>query len=376
MIKIAIDNSPLKTGHGVRGVGVNTRELINSLKNTAGKDFSVSPENINEIDASKFDIIHLTHFNPFFISVPFKKLRAKTLLTIHDLIPLRYPGEYPPGLRGKFRFFLQKIFLKHIDAFLTISETSKKDIQKYLNIDPKKIYVVLLAAKKIFKKVGDEKKLDIVGKKYKLPSEFVLYVGDVNYNKNILTLIKACKEIEIPLVIVGKKAKEIEGMGMELMDIKGPKDWFRFLLGKPHPELAHYKKIVDEFDSGEIIRTGFVSDEDLVALYNLATCYVQPSFCEGFGLSVLEAQACGTPVVASRIGAHKEVAGEGCLYFNPRSTDSLVKMLKKVIGQGQSTRLDLSKKGLRNAKKFSWEKTAKEVLDVYSKLSKDICKDN
>lgn len=350
-IKVAIDSGPLKSGHSVRGIGTHTSELLQALK-LQGVDFGKE-------DLSKFDIVHYSWFHPFFVSLPWKKPRnVKIVLTIHDLIPLIYPKHYPGGIKGGIRLAINKFLIrKNVDAIITISETSKKDICRFLGVSPDKVHVIYLAPRKIFKKpeVGE---LTKVKEKYQLPEKFALYVGDVNYNKNIPNLIKACKIAKIPLVICGKQAFEVEGLGKEdLSMLQGPKDWIRYLFGKPHPELAHFKELLKEFKGNrKIIRLGFVPDFDLAAIYNLASFYVQPSFYEGFSLPILEALACGIPVVASRIQVHVEIAQGAAVFVNPKEPKDFVKGFNRL------------KKNPKLPRKYSWEITAGQTLDVYKFL--------
>lgn len=352
-MRIAIDAGPLTSGHKVRGVGFYTKSLIKAL----GK-------NVEAIDArtanlTKYDLIHIPYFNPFLFSFPENISNYKFAVTIHDLIPLIYLKHYSPGIRGKLNFLKQKMILKKAKAIITDSETSKKDIVRFLGIKQDKIHVVRLAAGKNFKKISSTSILYSIEVKYKLPKEFVLYVGDINYNKNIPNLIKACKIAKITLVIVGKQALDIEELGQDLKILKGPRDWMRYILGRPHPELAHYNQLVKEFKSNKnIIRLGFVSDDDLVAIYNLATVYCQPSFYEGFGLPVLEAIACGVPVVAAKTQALVELAEGAAVFVNPNDPEDIARGFKKRIENPKLPR------------EYSWEKTAKETLEVYRKCLK------
>lgn len=305
-MKVAIDTSPLSSGHKVRGIGFYTKSLIEVLgKRVEGVDFS-------KADLSKYNIAHFTSFHPFFVSLPlFKPKGTKFILTIYDLIPLIYPEHYLPGIRGKIKFWINRFLIrKNVDAIITISETSKKDICRFLGIDPDRVYVTYLAPRKIFKKLKIENLKLKIAKKYRLPVFFALYVGDVNYNKNIPGLIEMCKDAGITLVIAGKQAKEIRDRDRDLS----------------HAELGHLKNL----DWSNVITLGFVADEDLVALYNLADVYIQPSLYEGFSLSPLEAKACGTWVIATRIQAHVEI--------------------------------------LESGREYSWEKTAKDTLEVYAKV--------
>lgn len=246
------------------------------------------------------------------------------------------------------RFWIQKFFLKNIDAVITISETSKKDICRFLGIHPNKVHVIYLAPKKIFRQITNESLLSSVKKKYDLPEKFALYVGDVNYNKNIPTLIKACKIAKIPLVICGKQAVEIDSKDLN------------------HSELAHLRNI--NFDG--VLKLGFVSDSDLVAIYNLATLYCQPSLYEGFGFPLLEAFACGTPVVASKTQALVEIGEGGALFANPNDAEDFAKKIARLT-EDKETREQLVNTGKVIVKNFSWEKTARETLDVYKKVYED-----
>lgn len=369
-MKVAIDSGPLTSGHRVRGVGAYTRELIHALeqKSKRMKWLRIKAVDFAKADLSKFDLVHYPYFNPHLITLPFSK-PTKIVVTIHDLIPLIYPKNYPPGLRGNLRFFIQKYLAKKVDRVITVSETSKKDIVRFLGIPAEKINVIYEAPRKVFREleIGNWK-LEIA-KRYGLPRRFVLYVGDVNYNKNILGLIKACRVAELPLVIVGKQALEMEEQGVGLDILVGPKDWLRFLFNIPHPELAHYKQLLDEIGGGQkIVRTGFVPDEDLVAIYNLAAVYCQPSFYEGFGLPVLEAMACGTPVVASKKQALVEMVEGAALFADPEDVKGMAGNISKLIKSSQ-LRAALIRKGKKRASEFSWEKTARETLEVYKKVA-------
>lgn len=302
-MKVAFDLGVNPSLDVARGIGVHTKTLIEELRKLPKEELEIVA------DPGSADVIHYTKFNPFFLSLPIFKSRKKLVLTIHDLIPLIYPRHYPPGVRGKIFFLINKYLVKkNVDAIITISETSKRDICRFLDIKPQKVNVIYLAPRSIFKKLEAGGWKQEAKKRYKLPDTFALYVGDVNYNKDILGLIEMCKDAGIPLVIAGKQAKEIENLNLD------------------HPELSHLKGL----DWTNVIRLGFVPDEDLVGLYNLADVYIQPSLYEGFALPILEAKACGTWVIASRIPTHIEI--------------------------------------LETNRKYSWEKTAKETLEVYENL--------
>lgn len=368
MIHVAIDESPLVSGHAARGIGVHTKELIQGINDLENESVKLEVVDFISTDLSKYDLVHYPFFHPFFPTLP-RNCPTKLIVTIHDLIQLIYPIQYSPGLKGKLRYLKQKQLIKKVDGIVTISETSKKDIIRFLNINPQKIKVINLAPKTIYKKLSmNPTFVSEIRKKHKLPSKFVLYVGDINYNKNIPNLISACKIIKIPLVIVGKQALEIESAAGSMKNLSGPRDWIRFLIGKPHPEIAHYSKLLSEFENNtNIIRTGFAADEELVAIYNLAAVYCQPSLYEGFGFPVLEAMACETPAVVARTNALVEIAGDAALVADPEDPKDIGNKIKLVLSN-RSLANDLIEKGKKRVKMFSWKKTAQETIDFYRQV--------
>lgn len=334
MKKIGIVTSPLSTGHKVRGVGFYTSRLLSSLKLLAP---SHNLE-IVETDLGACDLIHYPFFDLFTPTLPLFPLK-KTVVTVHDVVPLEFPEIYKPGVRGGLNLLLQKSALKNVNMVITDSFASVKSIQRELNILPEKIRLIYLAADSMFKPIQDKKLLQQTINKFHLPKKFILYVGDINWNKNIATLLKASAAINMPVVIVGKQALEIESMDTN------------------HPELQHLLE-VKKLLSQHVLRLGFVTNSELVDLYNLATVYCQPSFAEGFGLPVLEALACDTPVVCSRTHSLPEIGGNAVNYFDPHNVQELSEVLQGPYAKDRQ----------QQANKFSWEKTALETIFVYEEV--------
>lgn len=348
-MKIAIDISPLKSGHylqhRVRGTGFYLQNLQASLeKYYPEKNYIYFKR--GDLLEGKIDVIHYPYFEPFFLTLPvFSK--NKKVVTVHDLTPLAFPNHFKPGLKGKLKWQIQKLALKNADAIITDSESSKKDIIKYAGVTAERISVVYLAAGEEFKMINDKGlMIKEIRRKYKLPEKFALYVGDVTWNKNLPRLIKAVSKINVPLVMVGKALIDKE------IDMQNP--WNRDLVEVQ--ELARENK--------NVFRLGFVSSKDLVALYNAATLFVMPSIYEGFGLPVLEAMSCGCPVVASKEGSLAEVVGTAGKYVDPYDINSIVNGINEVFNS-PSLQKELSQKGIIQSKKFTWQKTAKETMDVY-----------
>ena len=368
-MKVAIDERPLKSGDSVRGIGVNTREIIEALLkfNPKGSKIQINVVDFGKADLSKYDLVHYTNFHPYFITLPLKK-PTKILVTIHDLIPLVCPKNYPAGLKGNFRFLVQKQLIKNVDGILTISQTSKKDIVRFLNVDPKKVHVSYLATRATINNMKSKKDyLRSVQRKYNLPNKFILYVGDVNYNKNIPTLIEAAKICGTTLVICGKQAADLKFAKDNLKVIKGPRDYLRFLFNKPHPELAHFKMIEILFKENNVIRTGFVSDRELSAIYSCASVFVQPSYYEGFGFCVLEAMSCDVPVVVSRTNALTEIAGDAALVCDPHDKIDMAEKIRLAMADSD-IRAELIRKGEKRTREFLWEKTALETINIYKDI--------
>lgn len=342
-MRVAVVSGASKQNDSVRGIGAHSSELFKAFERNKDKDVEIQEVGQND-DLSKYDVVHFSVFRPFFISLPFFKPRnTKFVLTIHDLHPLIYPDHFPSGLKGGIKFLINRFLIwKNVDSIITISETSKKDICRFLGINPTMVNVVYLGPKDAHKIVKDKRTLVKIKEKYNLPDKFVFYLGDINYNKNIPTLVKACAQANIKLVIVGKQAKEIENMNLD------------------HPEVVHLKNV----DFSKTTRLGFVSDEEANIMLNLATCLVQPSYYEGFGLSVIHAFASGCPVIASRTQVLVEVGGEACVYFDPNNTNELSEKIKSFV-EDKNLRDEYIKKGLTRVKMFSWEKAAKETLEVY-----------
>lgn len=349
-MKIALDISPLHKEkylqHRVRGTGFYIRSLKDAFMEYFPRNnyvFFTKGEKL----PNNLDVVHFPYFEPFFLSLPFIK-NCKNVVTVHDLTPLVFPEHFPSGIRGRIKWFFQKIALQKVDAIITDSKSSKNDIIKYTNIPDEKVHVVYLAADKQFRQVNNDKRKHELKKKYHLPEEFVLYVGDVTWNKNLPRLLTAMENVGVPIVMVGKALKEVN------FDKNNP--W--------NSDVAIVQKMAK--DNKEIILLGFVPTEELVLLYNVATVFAMPSLYEGFGLPILEAMSCGCPVVTTRGGSLKEVAGDAAVYVNAYNPIDITKGIQEIL-ENRSKREYLRQKGFVQVKKFSWKKTAQDTMKVYEK---------
>lgn len=349
-MRIAIDHSPIsegsKTLHKIRGTGFYTKHLIAALVKYHPENeyiFLTPGEKIEK----KVDIYHYPYFEPFFLSLPIRK-PGKTVVTIHDVTPLVFPQDFPVGIKGRLKLGIQKILIKRVDSIITDSQSSKNDIEKILHIPSSKVFSIPLACSDTYKQINISKaKKEEILKKYNIPENFILYVGDATPNKNLKRLVDACSELGIPLVMVGGAlVKKVES----------------------HPwnkDLIYVQNKASE--DKNIFLLGFVSDEDLALLYNMAAVFVFLSFYEGFGLPILEAASCGAPIVASHAGSIPEVIGEAALFVDPFDLISIKREIKQVF-VNSSLQKELSKKALKQAKKFSWKETADRTVKIYEKI--------
>jgi len=351
-MNIAIDTSSLKEGnflsHRVRGTGFyieNLKRAIQQYYPDNQYTFFIRGEKLPK----NIDLVHYPYFEPFFRTLPIIK-RYKTVVTVHDLTPLVFPKYFPIGIKGSVKWQIQKLALKSADSIITDSECSKNDIIKHTEVSPSRIHVVHLAASGEFKEIKSSKlKVKSLREKYSLPDKFVLYVGDVTWNKNLPRLIEAVKKINVTLVMVGSALVQND------FDRSNP--W--------NQDLLKVQKMVE--NDKRIIRLGFVPTEDLVSIYNLATVFAMPSFYEGFGLPILEAMSCGCPVVTTKEGSIPEVAGDAAYYVNAYDVNSIASGINKVFSD-QKLQEELFLKGLKQAEKFSWKKTAEDTVRMYERI--------
>lgn len=229
---------------------------------------------------------------------------------------------------------------KKADRIITISEFTKKDLVKTYNIDPDKIIVAHCAVdSRTFKKTRISSSIK---KKYNLPNRYLLYLGTVEPRKNITKLVKAYSSLpqaikeQFPLVLAG-------GGGWNDREIKYAID--------------------RASKSSSIILPGYIEEDDIPALYSGAELFLYPSHFEGFGMQILEAMACGTPVITANNSSLPEVGGDAAYYVDDSSVESIKKGIEKLLSE-PGLREVLVKRGKHQIKKFSWEKSAQKIIDA------------
>lgn len=271
---------------------------------------------------------------PFFLP---KSCVAVPLIT--DLAVYRMPEVYKAS-----RVFLWKLQYQYVkrraNFFLTISQFSKDEIVKILGVEPERIHVVPCACSEQMRCIEEPLGIDNVKQKYGLTEPFVLFVGNSNPRKNLNRLMEAFD-----------KAKE-QGIPHQLI-IAGEQGW-KFNREEALQGLKHRE---------DIRFIGFVPDEDMPALYSATSLFAFPTLYEGFGIPVIEAQACGAPVLTSNCSSLPEVGGDAAVYVDPYNVGDICEGILRIL-QNDELQNDLVQKGYENAKRFSWQKSAELLNEI------------
>ena len=290
------------------------------------------------------DVFWSPHYN-----VPVLPIRTrKRLVTIHDVFHLAYYHT----LSWKQKVYASLIFrvaARLSNAIITVSTFSKQEIVRFLPVSSSKIGVICNGINhQLFYPIQDQALREKVKQKHQLPARFILFVGNVKPHKNLMMLVQAFAQLaseEMHLVIVGKK----DGF------VTGDASLFNYLQQ-------------DESLNKRVHFTGFVAEEDLPVIYNLATLFVFPSLYEGFGLPPLEAMACGCPVLVSDQASVPEVCGEAAQYMNPYSVADMREALQRALTLSPTDKQLLINRGLEQVKRFQWTETVAQHVRLMQNL--------
>ena len=293
-----------------------------------------------DIKIKQNKLLTYTMYNFFNFTIP-KNIKGKVIVTIYDTVFFSAP-ETMGDMKAISEY---KYAAERSDLILTISESAKSDIIKHFNVDEKKIEIVTpgIDLEKYLHNYTDIE-LENVRKKYKLPENYILYLGTIEPRKNIERTIKAFikykKEVkdDLKFVIVGGKGWKYDNI-MKLIESMGT----------------------------DIILTGYIDEEDKIPIYKLAQIFAFPSLYEGFGMPVLEAMAAGVPVITSNVSSLPEVAGDAAILVNPLNEDEIFEAYKKILSD-KKLQLEMIEKGLEQAKKFEWKESAKVLEQIYEKM--------
>ncbi len=282
----------------------------------------------------KADLYHSAYYlMPYFTGIP-------ALLTLYDLIPLLFPEHSTLRARRLFRL-ATRLALRATRHALAISEATRRDFLARFPLQPEQITAIPLAADPAFAPQPPTVSAAL-RVHHPLPEQFVLYVGSNKPHKNLVRLVEAWAMVqaEVPaytLVIAGA--------------------WL-----PQHPEARQNAQVLGIAD--RVCWLGPLPETDLPALYTAAEVFVFPSLYEGFGLPVIEAMACGTPVVCANTSSLPEVAGDAAVMFDPFHSESIAAALRKVLGDAD-LRTAMRRRSLAQAARFSWQETAQKTLQLY-----------
>ncbi len=288
----------------------------------------------------KIDLFHgLSHVLPFWL----KKKGIPSVVTMHDVIYMRYPEFYNKIDIRLYRSHTQSS-CNRATKIIAISDQTKNDLIHFFDVDPEKIVVIHQSCNNVFYETVSEEEKACVRKKFNLPEKFILCVGTIEERKNQLSILKGVvqEKLEIPIV----------------------------LLGKP----TEYKKQLDEFILEADLRRQMIflhnTDTcDLQAIYQMAEIMVYPSFFEGFGLPVLEAQASGCPVITSNTSSLPEAGGDGAIYINPGNSSEIGAAIRKILFNS-NLKNELIQKGTAHALLFKEQIVAEKLMNLYLSLVK------
>lgn len=242
--------------------------------------------------------------------------KAKKVTTYHDVVPLKFPQWSHPKIVAVHKRRLELVE-KEVDCIIAVSESTKKDLLEISRIPEEKIRVIYEGVSDIFKPLGEKETSDFK-RKTKLPDRFILSIGGIGERRNLRRVREACESLGLNIVILGET---IHGL----------------------------------------------LETDLPLLYSAATVVLYPSLYEGFGLPILEAMACGTPVITSNISSMPEVGGDAAIYVDPMDIKDIEKKIKLIV-EDEDKRREMIKKGFERVKLFTWQKCAEKTVAAYRKL--------
>lgn len=295
----------------------------------------------NVIKDLERDNIQIFHGLSGEIPIGLHKKNIKSVVTIHDLIFLRYPEFYTRLDRSiykkKFRHAASEA-----DVIIAVSEQTKRDIVTFLDVEESKITVIYQGCQKEYKKLYSPEVIQKTLKKFQLPQDYILNVGTVESRKNVLSAVKAIKDIDTHLVIVGS--------------------------------LTSYGKKVQEYIKAEKLEEKItflkgLSTYELAILYQGATLFIYPSIFEGFGIPIIEALFSKTPVITTNYGCFPEAGGPDSVYVDPNNINGITKTINQLLDSPEE-RKSIAEKGYQYVQKFNDDIIASEVIAVYNSLLK------
>jgi glycosyltransferase involved in cell wall biosynthesis len=285
-------------------------------------------------------LLHVSYIAPLYCPCP-------TVVTVHDLAYILFPHFF--SLRDRLLLStLVPISLRRAAKVIAVSQRTKEDLMAHYHLPENKVAVTYEAASEAFRPIEQQAELTEVRERYGLHEPFILTIGNLQPRKNMIHLVKAYASLHR------------KGFAHQLV-----------IAGQAYWRTSDIYRAVKEWGlEDKVLFTGYVPDADLPLLYNAADLFAFVSLYEGFGLPVLEAMACGTPVVSSRAGSLPEVVGDAGLLVDPLDVEDIAQAMAEVLSRPEFAS-QLRERGLKQAANFSWRRTAEETLRVYEEVVQD-----
>ena len=287
----------------------------------------------------KNDRVELFHGLSGEIPSGLKKSNIKSIVTIHDLIFIRYPKLYSFFDR-KIHFYKFKKSAQKADLVIAISEQTKEDIIKFLGIPSDKIKVIYQGCQDVFKKEYTSEEKYEVKSKYNLPDKFLLNVGTIEERKNTLAIVKAIRDLDVPLILIGKETSYTN-------EIK------KFVEINEMQQRVTFLKVT--------------SSQDLAIIYQLSTIFIYPSVFEGFGIPIIEALFSKTPVITNKEGVFPEAGGPNTVYIDVNKPEQ-IKIGIQDLWHNENKRIEIAQKGFEFVQKFNDDVIVNEIFSTYEEL--------
>jgi glycosyltransferase involved in cell wall biosynthesis len=298
------------------------------------------------LQKEKLDVLHSTSA---FNRIPMG-YGGKMVATFHDMSMFNIP-EYLSAVKRTRNKAIANMMAKKADKIIAVSQSIKDDVKKFLNIPEEKTAVIYSGLDQRFFEESDVDSAKVLGK-YDITKKYIIFLGTLEPSKNIARLLEAFSKFK-----VNQKQKNAGKFEYQLV-LAGKRGWLA----------QEYHQIIKDLGlSKDVVFTGYVIGDELVPLFRGAEFFVMPSLYEGFGMTVLEAFATKTPAILSNVSSLPEIAGDAALFINPLDTNQLAESIAK-FASDPVLRASYVEKGLVQAKKFDWDKTARETLEVYKSL--------
>jgi len=321
----------------VEGLGPRFQAIAETSGNYSVREQLTIPLSVGR---SKVDLFHAPHY------VVSPLMTCPYVVTIHDCIHLRFPQYLPNRAALVYAKAVMTMAARRAKRVLTVSHASKEDILQYLGVPAAKVEVIYNALDERLETPPTDQDIWRVRERFLLTSPFILYTGNIKPHKNVDRLIEA----------------------YSLLRRRGFEHVKLLIIGDEISKYPNLRRLVHRFQLHQHVRfLGFVPDQTLAVLYQLAAVFVFPSLYEGFGLPPLEAMAAGAPVITSNVSSLPEVVGDAALMIDPTDSGAIADAMARVLGD-EALRANLICRGRERVKAFSWQRSVARIREVYAEL--------